>query len=69
MEENQKTIKNIRQWLDNSVFHHMSNETSAQSLWKKLESLYERKTTRNKAFLILVNLTYVDGSSIVEHLN
>ena len=46
-------------------------EMSAESLWKKLESLYERKTASNKAFLIrkLVNLKYVEGSSIAEHLN
>jgi len=37
-------------------------------LWR---SLYERKTTTNKAFLIrkLVNLKYKEGSSIAEHLN
>ena len=42
----------IRQWLDDNVFHLVSMETSAESLWKKLESLYERKTASNKAFLI-----------------
>ncbi|KAJ8466528.1 hypothetical protein OPV22_029080 [Ensete ventricosum] len=66
-----KTVGFIRQWLDDSVFHHVSTECSAYSLWKKLESLYERKTVGNKAFLIreLVNLKYKEGTSIPEHLN
>ena len=66
-----KTIGFIRQWLDDSVFHHVSTEISAYSLWKKLESFDETKTYGNKAFLIrkLVNLKYRDGASIAEHLN
>ena len=66
-----KTIGFIRQWFDDSVFHHVSTEISTYSLWKKLESLYERKTASNKAFLIrkLVNLKYRVGASIAEHLN
>ena len=53
------------------MFHHVSNETSAHSLWMKLQDLYERKTAGNKAFLIrkLVNLKFKDGESIAEHLN
>ena len=46
-----KAISVIRQWVDNTVFHHISNETSAYELWKKLEGLYERKTAGNKAYL------------------
>jgi len=66
-----KTVGFIRQWLDDSVFHHVSTETSAQALWKKLEALYERKTAGNKAFLIrkFVNLKYREGSPMTEHLN
>ncbi|KAK8921663.1 hypothetical protein KSP39_PZI019972 [Platanthera zijinensis] len=66
-----KAVGFIRQWLDDSVFHHVSTETSAQALWKKLEALYERKTAGNKAFLIrkLVNLKYREGSQMTEHLN
>ncbi|KAA8515633.1 hypothetical protein F0562_018756 [Nyssa sinensis] len=54
-----KTIGNIRQWLDDSVFSHMSNETDAQALWKKI------------AFLIrkLVNMKFKEGGSIAVHLN
>jgi len=47
-----KAIGFIRQWLDDSVFHYIFTKISAHSLWKKLESLYERKTTGNKIFLI-----------------
>ena len=66
-----KTVGFIRQRLDDSVFHYVSTESSAYSLWKKLEDLYERKTAGNKAFLIrkLVNLKYKEGASIAEHLN
>ena len=61
----------VKQWLDDSVFHHVANETSAHELWKKLESLYERKNTKNKVFLIwwLVNLKYKKGRSVAKHLN
>jgi gag-polypeptide of LTR copia-type len=57
---NRKTIALIRQWVDDSVFHHISTETDAKALWEKLESMYERKTAQNKAFLIrkLVNMKY-----------
>ena len=66
-----KAISVIRQWVDDTVFHHISNETSAYELWKKLEGLYERKTAENEAYLIkkLVNLKYKPDKSIAEHLN
>ena len=68
---NRKAIGNIRQWVDDSVFHHVSNETEAHSLWEKLESLFEKKTAAKKAFLIkeLINMKYKDGLSVTEHLN
>ena len=39
--------------------------------WKKLESLYDRKSATNKAFLFkkLVHLKYRENSPIAEHLN
>ena len=51
---NRKTIGCIRQCIDVSVFHHVSQETNVEALWEKLRSLYERKT----AFIArkLVNL-------------
>ena len=42
---NRKTIRQIRQWVDQSVFHHVAKEVDSYSLCQKLESLYERKTT------------------------
>ena len=66
-----KDIDTIQLWLDDTVFHHVSNETSSRFLWKKLEDLYERKIASNKAFLIqnLVNHKFKEGESIIEHLN
>ncbi|KAK9906214.1 hypothetical protein M0R45_002714 [Rubus argutus] len=68
---NRKAIGYIREWVDESVFHHVSNETNAHDLWKKLESLFEKKTAAKKAFLFkeLVNLKYRDGISVTEHMN
>ena len=55
---NRKTIGCIRQCIDFSVFHHVSQETNVEVLQEKLRSLYERKTAQNKAFIAskLVNL-------------
>uniref|UniRef100_A0A2N9FLT3 Integrase catalytic domain-containing protein n=1 Tax=Fagus sylvatica TaxID=28930 RepID=A0A2N9FLT3_FAGSY len=41
------------------------------TLWKKLESLYERKTAQNKAFAIrkLAHLKLKEGRSVAEHLS
>lgn len=68
---NRKAVGYIRQWVDQSVFHHVAKEVDAYLLWLKLESLYERKTAQNKAFMIrrLVNLKYKDGQSVTEHLS
>ena len=68
---NRKTIGCIRQCIDVSVFHHVFQETNAEDLWEKLRSLYERKTTQNKAFIArkLMNLMLKEGKSIVEHLS
>ena len=68
---NTKTIGQIRQWVDQSVFHHVAKEVAAYSLWQKLKSLYEKKTAQNKAFMIrrLVNLKYKNGNSVAEHLS
>ena len=68
---NRKAIGHIREWVDDSVFHHVANETSAHELWLKLESLFEKKTTAKKDFLIkeLVNMKYRGGVRVTEHLN
>ncbi|KAK2977172.1 hypothetical protein RJ640_000423 [Escallonia rubra] len=49
---NRKAVGLIRQWIDHIVFHLVTQEANAQTLCKKLESLYERKMAQNKAFLI-----------------
>ena len=45
-----KAVGIIRQWVDTSVFHHISIEVDAYNQLKKLEKFYERKTTQNKNF-------------------
>ena len=66
-----KAIGHIRQWVDNSKFHHVSNETNVNTLWKKLEDKYEKKTAVNKTFLIrkLVNMKFKEGGKIEDHIN
>ena len=66
-----KAIAHIREWVHDSVFHHISNENDAHALWLKLESLFEQKTASKKAFLIkkLVNMKYREGVKVTEHLN
>ena len=61
----------IRQWVDDNVYNHVSEETHARSLWNKLEQLYARKTGNNKLFLIkkLLGLKYRDGTPLSDHLN
>ena len=66
-----KTLGTIRQWVDISIFNHVSQESDPYVTWKKLEGLYERKTAHNKASLIkrLVNLKLKGGKSVSEHLS
>ena len=68
---NRKTIGHIRQCIDVSVFHHVSQETNAEALWEKLKGLYERKIAQNKAFVArkLVNLKLKEGRSVAEHVS
>ncbi|KAF7151014.1 hypothetical protein RHSIM_Rhsim02G0098600 [Rhododendron simsii] len=51
------------------VFHHVAHETDAYALWTKLESMYQSKTSRNKALLMrrLVNLKLRSGDSVAVH--
>jgi len=60
---NRKTISVTRQWIDQSIYHHVLGETLAYNLWKRLSEL--SKNSLNKTFLIrkLVNLKYKDGSN------
>ena len=55
-----KVVTTLRQSVANSVYFHIAQETTAESLWKKLHELYERKIMLNKASLIrrLIDLKY-----------
>ncbi|VFQ77251.1 unnamed protein product [Cuscuta campestris] len=68
---NRKTVGMIRQFIDDSVFQHVANDTNAYELWEKLKCMYERENALNKASIMrrLVKLDYRDGHSVVEHLN
>ena len=61
----------IRQWVDDNVLNHVSEEKHAWSLWNKLEQLYARKTGNNKLFMIkkMISLKYQDGTLMTDHLN
>ena len=61
----------IRQWVDDNVFNHVSEEKHARSLWNKLEQLYAQKTGNNKLFLIkkMIILKYQDETPMTNHLN
>ena len=66
-----KAVSLIKQWVDLSVFHHVATKTNAQTLWKNIEKMYQRKIAQNKTFAIrkFVNLKYPEGRSVVEHLS
>nr|XP_040249189.1 uncharacterized protein LOC120966742 [Aegilops tauschii subsp. strangulata] len=66
-----KAIGMIRLYINQNIFHHVANDTNAYEMWQKLESMYERKTSMNKASVIkrLAKLEYRDGTSVIEHMN
>lgn len=68
---NRKSIGMIWKWINQSIYHHVSSETLAYKLWKRLNDLFESKNSLNNAFLIrkLINMKYKYGSSVVEHFN
>lgn len=33
----------FRSYVNSNVFHHVVNQTNKYEMWKKLESMYERK--------------------------
>ncbi|GKV23084.1 hypothetical protein SLEP1_g32861 [Rubroshorea leprosula] len=61
----------IRQWIDDSVLNHINNETSACTLWTKLDELFRAKTGQNKLCYIkqLMYSRYKDGTPTVDHIN
>jgi len=68
---NKKIVTMIWKYIDRSLFEHVSTYTNAYELWSKVESMIQKKTPRNKAYLVrrLVKLDYTDGQSMMEHLN
>lgn len=72
-----KAVFTIRQWVDESEYHHVRNdhhvrnESRADVLWRKLESIYEQWTVHDQVKMIrkLVNLQYKDGCSVMEHIS
>jgi len=68
---NRKTVAMIQMYIDRNLFEHVSTYTNAHELWSKLEYMIQKKTPRNKAYLVrrLVKLDYTDGQSMIEHLN
>ena len=60
----------IHQWVDISLYNHVSKETNPQTLWKNWESMYKTKNAQAKIFLMrkLMNLKLKEGLSIVKHL-
>lgn len=65
-----KTVANMRKWISQNIFHHFANETRADIMWKKLESMYERKAGINKCTCLkkIIRLRYRDGVDMTEHL-
>lgn len=68
---NQNVVAMIWNYIDISLFEHVSTYTNAYELWSKLESTIQKKTPRNKASIVrrLVKLEYTDSQSMMEHLN
>lgn len=65
-----KTVGNIRKWIRQSILQHFANETRFDVIWKKLESMYERKDDINKCTCLrnIVHLRYKDGADMSKHL-
>ncbi|KAK8672397.1 hypothetical protein V6N13_110769 [Hibiscus sabdariffa] len=58
----------IHKYIDRSLFEHVSIYTNAYELWSKLESMIQKKTPRNKAYLVrrLAKLEYNDDVFVFE---
>ena len=39
-----KTLDVIRQWVDISLYNHVTKETNPYTLWKNLKNMYETKS-------------------------
>jgi hypothetical protein len=69
---NYKVVGMIWLYINHNVLHHVTKDTNTYEMWQKLESIFESKTSMNKASVIknkLAKLEYWDGSSVTKHLN
>lgn len=66
-----KALSQIRLHLSNDVLQDVLKETSAASLWLKLEQLLMTKSLPNKLHLKqrLFNLKMIEGGSVAEHIS
>ena len=69
--EHRKVIACMRIGMDPTLLEHIYDETKADVVWKKLENIFVKKTSRNKTTLIrrVVNLKYKDGNNMVEYIS
>ena len=67
----QKTCSTIRQWIDDSIVNHVSEDANARVLWRKLEELFRAKTGNNKLYYIkkMMGLKYQEGTAVADHIN
>ena len=66
-----KALSTIRLCLADDVLFNIIGETSATSLWNKLESLYMTKSVTNRIYLKqqLYGMKMKEGTKIADHLN
>ena len=66
-----KALSTIRLCLVDDVLFNIIGETSAASLWNKLESLYMTKSVTNKIYLKrqLYGMRMKEGTKIADNLN
>ena len=68
---NLKTFAYSHCFINMSLYNNFGDETKANELWRKIESMFQTKKALNRVsvFRKLVRLRYQDGSSMVEHRN
>ena len=66
-----KALSTIRLCLANDVLFNIIGETSAASLWNRLENLYMTKSVTNRIYLKrqLYGMKMKEGTKIADHLN
>ena len=57
--------------LSNEIIHNVIDEEKAESIWKKLESLYMAKNLTNKLYVKkqLYGLQMEENTDLLKHLN